>query len=205
VQGHFTRIAVADPHETSRLLWENLPPTETALLDEREVRSRRYEALDLRRFRLEPESFGVVLGLPHNHSEGLLRHNANAAPVNVKRAEEFMRASAGVPLTIAEVAAAAGCSVRALQMAFHRFRGTTPIAALQRARLDQARTELLRRGQTASLARIAAEHGFSNPTRFAQLFRRPTASCCRRRCAPGATLRPSSRMESSRRPRQQKR
>jgi transcriptional regulator GlxA family with amidase domain len=31
---------------------------------------------------------------------------------------------------------------------------------------------MLRPGQTASLARIAAEHGFSNPTRFAQLFRR---------------------------------
>jgi hypothetical protein len=107
VQGHFTRIAVADSHETSRLLWENLLPTETALLDEREVRSRRYEALDLRRFRLEPESFGAVLGLPHNHSEGLLRLNANAAAANVKRAEEFMRASAGLPLTIAEVAATA--------------------------------------------------------------------------------------------------
>jgi transcriptional regulator GlxA family with amidase domain len=114
----------------------------------------------------------LLLGLPHNHSEGLLRQNTAAAPVNVKRAEEFMRADAGLPLTIAEIAAAAGCSVRALQMAFHRFRGITPMAALQRARLDHARTEMLRPSQTASLARIAAEHGLSNPTRFAQLFRR---------------------------------
>jgi len=31
---------------------------------------------------------------------------------------------------------------------------------------------MLRADQTESLARIAAEHGFSSPTRFAQSFRR---------------------------------
>jgi hypothetical protein len=41
---------------------------------------------------------------------------------------------------------------------------------LQQARLQQARIEMLRAGQSESLARIAAEHGFSNPTRFAQSF-----------------------------------
>ena len=43
---------------------------------------------------------------------------------------------------------------------------------LQQARLEQARTEMLRAGQTRSLARIAVEHGFSSPTQFAQFFRR---------------------------------
>ena len=83
-----------------------------------------------------------------------------------------MRANAGMPLTIAEIAEAAGCGVRALQIAFHRFRGTTPMRVLQQARLEQARTEMLRAGQSESLARIAAEYGFSSPTRFAQSFRR---------------------------------
>jgi AraC-like DNA-binding protein len=114
----------------------------------------------------------LLLGLPHNHTERLRRQKAAAAPGNVRRAEAFMRANAGMPLTIAEIAEAAGCSVRALQIAFHDFRGTTPMRVLQQARLDQARTEMLRAGQTESLARIAAEHGFSSPTRFAQSFRR---------------------------------
>ena len=114
----------------------------------------------------------LLLGLPHNYTERLGRQKAAAAPGNVKRAEEFMRANAGTPLTIAEIAEAAGCGVRALQIAFHRFRGTTPMRVLQQARLEQARTEMLRRGQTQSLARIAAEHGFSIPTQFAQFFRR---------------------------------
>ena len=83
-----------------------------------------------------------------------------------------MQANAGTPLTIAEIAEAAGCSVRALQIAFQRFRGTTPMRVLQQARLEHARTELLRPGRTDSLAHIAAEYGFSSPTRFAQSFRR---------------------------------
>ena len=114
----------------------------------------------------------VLLGLPHNYPERLGRQRAAAAPGNVKRAEAFMRAHTRTPLTIAEIAEAAGCGVRALQIAFRRFRGTTPMRVLQQARLEQARTEILRSGQTQSLAWIAAEHGFSSPTQFAQFFRR---------------------------------
>jgi transcriptional regulator GlxA family with amidase domain len=83
-----------------------------------------------------------------------------------------MHANALLPLGVAEIAEAAGCGVRALQIAFHRFRGTTPMRVLQQIRLEQARTEMLRPGQTQSLARIAAEHGFSSPTQFARFFRR---------------------------------
>jgi len=117
-------------------------------------------------------ALALLLGLLHNYTERLGRQKAAAAPGNVKRAEAFMRANAGMPLTIAEIAEAAGCGVRALQIAFHRFRGTTPMRVLRHARLEQARAEMLRADQTESLARIAAEHGFSSPTRFAQSFRR---------------------------------
>jgi AraC-like DNA-binding protein len=114
----------------------------------------------------------LLLGLPHSHSERVLYHRTSAAPANVKRAEEFMHANAREPLTIEAVADAAGCSVRALQLAFRRFRGTAPMAELQRIRLEAARTEMLRAEPPRSLATIAAEYGFSNPSRYAQLFRR---------------------------------
>jgi AraC-like DNA-binding protein len=117
-------------------------------------------------------ALSLLLGLRHSHSERLLRQRAPAAPANVRRAEDFMRANASLPLTIEAIADAAGCSVRALQLAFRRFRGTTPMAALQHLRLEAARTEMMRTDRAQSLARIAAEHGFSNPSRFAQLFRR---------------------------------
>jgi AraC-like DNA-binding protein len=114
----------------------------------------------------------LLLGLPHSHTQRLQQQGAAAAPGNVRRAEEFMRANAGAPLTIVEIAEVAQCSIRALQMAFDRFRGTTPMAALRRIRLEEARSELLSDGRTESIARIAAGHGFSTPSRFAQLYRR---------------------------------
>jgi AraC-like DNA-binding protein len=117
-------------------------------------------------------ALSLLLGLRHNYSERLSRQQAAAAPANVKRAEEFMRANVREPLTIEAVANAAGCSIRALQLAFRRSRATTPMAALQRARLDAARARILRIERDQSLTRIAAEYGFSNPSRFAQLFRR---------------------------------
>jgi AraC-like DNA-binding protein len=114
----------------------------------------------------------LLLGLPHSHTARLQQQSGAAAPGNVRRAEEFMRGNPGASLTIPEIAQAAGCSVRALQTAFQRFRGTTPMAALRRFRLEAARTEILRAGRTESLTQIAADYGFSNPSRFAQVFRR---------------------------------
>ena len=156
-----TRGAGATIRRMSDFLFAELEHSDTLLTNEIAIRSFEDNLV-----------VSVLLGLPHSYTERLGRQRAAVAPGNVKRAEAFMRANAGMPLTIAEIAEAAGCGVRALQIAFHRFRGTTPMRALQQARLEQARTEMLRPGQTQSLARIAAEHGFSSPTQFAQFFRR---------------------------------
>jgi AraC-like DNA-binding protein len=80
----------------------------------------------------------LLLGLPHSHSERFLHQRASTGPANVKRAEEFMRANAREPLTIEAIANAAGCSVRAPQLVFRRFRGTTRRTELQRIRLEAA-------------------------------------------------------------------
>jgi AraC-like DNA-binding protein len=156
-----TRGAGATIRRMLNLLFTELEQSDSLLTNE--IATQSYE---------EHLASSLLLGLPHSHSERLLQQRAAAAPANVKRAEEFMRANACEPLTIEEIANAAGSSVRALQLAFHRFRGATPMAALQRIRLEAAREEMLRSERPQSLARIAAEHGFSNPSRFAQLFRR---------------------------------
>ena len=87
----------------------------------------------------------------------------------VQRAEEIFRRKAKEPLTLAEAAACAGCSVRALQLAFRRCRGMTPMAALRRIRLEAARAALAD-GPT-SIHAIAAAYCFTNPGRFARLFK----------------------------------
>jgi len=156
-----TRGAGATIRRMSDFLFPELEHSDTLLTNEIAIRS--FE---------DNLALCLLLGLPHNYTERLERQKASAAPGTVRKAEAFMRGNACLPLTVAEIAEAAGCSVHALQIAFHCFRGTTPMRVLQQARLEQARAEMLRTGQTESLARIAAEHGFSSPTRFAQSFRR---------------------------------
>ena len=88
---------------------------------------------------------------------------------HVRRAEELFRRKAKEPLTLAEAAACAGCSVRALQLAFRRCRGMTPMAALRQIRLEGARMALAD-GPT-SVRAVAAAYRFTNPGRFARLFK----------------------------------
>ena len=92
--------------------------------------------------------------------------------VYVGRAEDYMRERAADPIRIAEIAMAAGCSVRTLNAVFRKFRGLTPLAALHGFRLEEARSALIREGGTLPVRVIARRYGFTNSARFAEAFRR---------------------------------
>jgi AraC-like DNA-binding protein len=114
----------------------------------------------------------VLRGIPHNYFERLGSGRFGAAPAYVRRAEEFMRANAAVPIRMEHVAAAAGCSIRSLDAVFRRFRDRTPLAAFHAIRLDQARAELSRGANSISVVEIARSYGFTNAGRFAAEYRR---------------------------------
>jgi AraC-like DNA-binding protein len=114
----------------------------------------------------------VLHGIPHNYLERLTTDRFGAVPAYVRRAEDFMRANASVPITMDNVAAAAGCSVRTLGSVFRQFRDTTPLAALHRIRLEHAHAEPGHRGSGPSIAEVARRYGFTNPGRFAAAYRR---------------------------------
>ncbi|RYY05105.1 MAG: AraC family transcriptional regulator [Alphaproteobacteria bacterium] len=80
-----------------------------------------------------------------------------------------MEANAREAISIADIAAAAGCGTRALQLAFRQFRDTTPLAALRETRLLAVRAAVQTSDVSASL--IAREFGFSNASRFRAAFR----------------------------------
>lgn len=104
--------------------------------------------------------------LHHNYSARLERSTDTAIPRHVRRAEAFMRASADQPVTMPDVAAAAGCGTATLYAAFRRFRDTTPLAALHRIRLQQVREALQAADDGISIRSIARRFGFTNPSRF---------------------------------------
>lgn len=112
----------------------------------------------------------ALRALPHNQTERLSRHRDGPAPRQVRRAEEFFHAHADEPILMEDVAAAAGCSVRALQLAFRQFRDISPHGALMNARLERARDALLR--DEGPIKQIAKRFGFSHPGRFAAAYAR---------------------------------
>ena len=108
----------------------------------------------------------VLSRLPHNYTAQLERSTDTAIPRYVRRAEAFMRAATDQPITMADVAAAAGCGTATLYAAFRRFRDTTPLAVLHRMRLQQVHEALRAGDDGVSTRSIARRFGFTNPSRF---------------------------------------
>jgi AraC-like DNA-binding protein len=89
----------------------------------------------------------------------------------VRRAVAFMEDHASRPLTVAEIAAAAGVGARGLQAAFRRHLDTTPLEHLRRIRLERVHLELAAAGSGVTVGEIARRWGFANPGRFAGQYR----------------------------------
>jgi AraC-like DNA-binding protein len=114
----------------------------------------------------------LLLGLDHNHSEAIARPKPTAIPTHLRRAEAFMHDAAERPISLADVAEAAGCGLGALQSAFRRFRDTTALGALHDIRLERAREALLAAEADEPTRAIARRFGFTNPSRFIAAYGR---------------------------------
>ncbi|WIE85108.1 AraC family transcriptional regulator [Curtobacterium sp. MCPF17_021] len=86
------------------------------------------------------------------------------------RAEAFLLEHAREPITVADIAEAAGLSVRGVQAAFNRHHGITPLAYLRHIRLLLAR-EQLESDNDLSVAEVARWAGFAHLGRFAGAYR----------------------------------
>lgn len=113
----------------------------------------------------------LLTTLPHNYAAALSAQASPAAPRHVVRAEEYIRAHAERPITIGEIAEAAGVSTRALFEGFQRFRGTTPLAKLRAIRLERVHAELKAGCPSSCVTDIALKWGFVHLSRFAQMYR----------------------------------
>ncbi|MEH1167700.1 helix-turn-helix transcriptional regulator [Micromonospora sp. CPCC 205539] len=91
----------------------------------------------------------------------------DASPATVRRAVAFMDEHADQDITAADIASAAGVSLRAVQLAFRRHLGTTPMAYLRRIRLDRAHHDLVRADpRRDTVSAIASRWGFASHSRF---------------------------------------
>lgn len=110
----------------------------------------------------------VLETLPHNYKEARPAKLDFAVPRSVRLAEEYMHAFADQPVTVEALARHAGCSERALHLAFKSFRSTSPMAVLRDIRLDAAHKDLTRREMT--ITDVVFKWGFTNLGRFSKLY-----------------------------------
>jgi AraC-like DNA-binding protein len=94
-------------------------------------------------------------------------------PAALRRAVAYVDAHAGEAITVGDIAAAAGLGARALQYAFARHHGTSPMGYLRRVRLEGAHRDLKAADpELDTVGQIALRWGFAKPSRFAELYRR---------------------------------
>src|SRR6195952_4962967 len=93
-------------------------------------------------------------------------------PASVKVAYDFIHDNAHLPISPADVAQAAGLSIRSLQQALRRYRETTPTALLHQVRLQRVHAELITaEPSTDSVTAIARHWGFVHLGRFSAAYR----------------------------------
>jgi AraC-like DNA-binding protein len=117
----------------------------------------------------------LLLGHHSNYWDRLRRAgDVPAGPRYVRRALEYARAHLDGPLTVADVAEAAGVSVRTLQAGFQKHLDGSPTSYIRDLRLDRAHAELLEGDPYAGpqVTDVALRWGFSHFGRFAALYRR---------------------------------
>jgi len=96
----------------------------------------------------------------------------DAGPATLDRAIKFIEENAGADLSAADIAAAANVSIRAVQLAFRRELGVTPLGYLRQVRLDRAHRDLLAGGPAGpTVTAVSVRWGFSSSSRFAAYYR----------------------------------
>lgn len=126
----------------------------------------------------------LIYGQPNNlqHLMEQSGSERRISPYFVKRTEEYIHNHAHEALSVEQLAAHAGVSVRTLFSGFREFRNTSPMAFLRDVRMEKVHEELTRQS-TESVTDIALKWGFAHLGRFSQEYRKRFGEL------PSATLR----------------
>jgi AraC-like DNA-binding protein len=112
----------------------------------------------------------VLLHHPHNYTSDLLRRTRSAPSRLIREAEHLMR-TGDTGLTVSQIAARLGVSLRSLEAGFQEYRRTTPTSRLRAIRLGRARKQLLAANESTSVTSVALENGFLHLPRFSSYYR----------------------------------
>ncbi|WP_137174150.1 AraC family transcriptional regulator [Massilia sp. HP4] len=113
----------------------------------------------------------TLLGIqPHNYHGGAGRIRS-VTPRQFRMAVDYINARLDADITLLEIAAAAGCSIRSLARAFQQSCGTSPMQYVQKLRLQRIRAELVRSASGKTIADIALHWGYRHLGEFNRKYR----------------------------------
>lgn len=128
---------------------------------------------------------------PNNFAERLGARQGGAVPRQVRAVEDFVEANAERDLSIDDLVSVSGVSSRALFEAFRKFRGISPVAYVRLVRMNKAREDLRRAGESTTVTEVALRWGFSQLGRFAVQYRKTFGEL------PSETLRNGGRLPTN--------
>lgn len=112
---------------------------------------------------------GLLIAQPHNYSEALRGAQSPLRPRTLRRAQDHVQAHFAEPMTVADIALAAGSSARRVQEAFAAHLGISPMSYLRDVRLDACHRMLV--AGTATVTESAQACGFTHLGRFSAAYR----------------------------------
>lgn len=107
----------------------------------------------------------------HNFSHLLDRRDRDAAPRQVRLAEEYIEAHWNEPITIERLAQLTNVSARSIFHSFRKNRGYSPMAFVKQVRLRHARQMLVGARPGTTVAHVSYMCGFGNLGNFAKEYR----------------------------------
>lgn len=114
----------------------------------------------------------LLLGLPHTGTASLAEPPSRSPHHLAGLIRDWLHAHYDQPIGVSDIAAAAGISIRNLQVICRDQWGLTPTQLLRGIRLDHARTALLRtQPHQRSISDIATAAGYLHMSRFAAHYR----------------------------------
>jgi AraC-like DNA-binding protein len=114
----------------------------------------------------------TLLAVPHSFSARLYKRATPAPAAKIDAALDLVAAEQSAGLTVVDLAAELGISLRALELAFRRELDTTPHEYLRNSRLARVHEELTRADACrTTVSAIANKWGFAHHGRFARAYR----------------------------------
>lgn len=125
---------------------------------------------------------GLLMAQPSTVHHIMTQDQPQVSTPQINRARAYILEHLTDPITVAQIAAAAGCSIRSLQLSFQQSFDCTPIGFLQRQRLNHAHMLAQSATQDTLVSNIAYEAGFFHLGRFSIAYREAFG------CSPRETL-----------------